>query len=282
MSITADTAASTPPSTPGSRDERQTSGGARGLGSRQRSTALARLSTSVIDIVESSEKWPLWQQADARLDDFDDLQGVRDAWSRRDDRCYQVVAALTALGSRRGGDDDDAALAVVVLLEDGVHRLATTLRDVCELEDVTATVWVEVKAAEPHVGRQAAAYLLRRTRQRLCRPAAGMIARVATTSLDAHSDHEQDGLLSERPVEDPTADLTDLLVWARRKGVLTGQDVDLLVELIAAENDGLGREEAQRVVGERHGLAMRTVRRRRNRTTVQLRDAAPQYLAAIA
>lgn len=40
-----------------------------------------------------------------------------------DERCYQVVAGLTALGSRRGGDDDDAALAVAVLLEDGVNRV---------------------------------------------------------------------------------------------------------------------------------------------------------------
>ena len=63
---------------------------------------------------------------------------------------------------------------------------------------------------------------------------------------------------------------------------ITFELVDLLVELLAAENDGLAREEAQRVVGERHGVAMRTIRRRRDRTAARLRDAAPRYLAAIA
>lgn len=242
----------------------------------------SRLVAAVSSSLDRTGKWAEWQRLESRLAGFGCLQDVREGWRRRDERCYQVVAGLTALGSRRGGDDDDAALAVAVLLEDGVHRVAASLRDVCELDDVTATVWEEVKAAEPHMGCHAATYLLRRTRQRLSRPAAGMVSRVATTSLDARPGHDHDETLAVVPVEDPSADLADLFDWARKVGAIAAEEVDLLLELLAAENDGLAREEAQRVVGERHGVAMRTIRRRRDRAAARLRDAAPDYLAATA
>ncbi|MDP3892277.1 MAG: hypothetical protein Q8Q44_13695, partial [Nocardioides sp.] len=83
-------------------------------------------------------------------------------------------------------------------------------------------------------------------------------------------------------VEDPVEDLADLLTWATGVGVIGAEDVDLLVELIAAENDGMSREEAQRVVGERHGVGMRTIRRRKAGVEERLHEAAPKYLAAIA
>lgn len=247
------------------------------------------LAASVCFSLERSGKWREWQRVEPRLVGFDSLEEARDGWGRRDERCYQVVAGLTALGSRRGGDDDDAALAVTVLLEDGVRRVAATLADVCESDDVTATVWGEVKRAEPEVGGHAATYLLRRARQRLSRPAAGMVSRLDTVSLEARTETGDSLLCDTRTsaltvasVECPVEDLVDLLTWAREVGVLESTEIDLLVELLAAENDGLAREEAQRVVGQRHGVAMRTVRRRRDRTTARLRDAAPQYLSAIA
>jgi hypothetical protein len=65
-------------------------------------------------------------------------------------------------------------------------------------------------------------------------------------------------------------------------GVVATEEVDLIVELLTTENDGMAREDAQRLVGERHGVAMRTIRRRRDATAARLRDAAPRYLAAIA
>lgn len=269
-------------------------------GQHQRRTAQSALATSVISSLERSGKWAEWQQVEPRLAGFASIEEAREGWRRRDERCYQVVAGLTALGSRRGGDDDDAALAVAVLLEEGVTRVAMTLTDVCEIDDVNATVWEEVKGAEPQVDCHAATYLLRRARQRLSRPAAGMVSRVATTSLDARtetnnslvlgshtdgagrSDQDRDLILAGPEVEDPVEDLVDLLTWAREVGVIDTEEIDLLIELLAAENDGMAREEAQRVVGERCGVAMRTIRRRRDRTAARLRDAAPKYLAAIA
>ena len=269
-------------------------------GQHRRRKAQSALATSVISSLERSGKWTEWLQVEPRLAGFPSLEEAREGWRRRDERCYRVVAGLTALGSRRGGDDDDAALAVAVLLEDGVNRVAMTLADVCEIDDVNATVWEEVKGAESQLGCHAARYLLQRARQWLSRPAAGMVSRVDTTSLDARtetnnslvigsatdgagrSDQDRDLLLAVPDVADPVEDLADLLTWARAVGVIDTEEIDLLVELLAAENDGLAREEAQRVVGERHGVAMRTIRRRRDRTAARLRDAAPKYLAAIA
>jgi len=269
-------------------------------GQHQRRKVQIALASWVIRSLERSGKWAKWQQVEPRLAGFASLEEAREGWRRRDERCYQVVAGLTALGSRRGGDDDDAALAVAVLLEEGVNRVAMTLTDVCEIDDVNATVWEEVKGAEPQVDCHAATYLLRRARQRLSRPAAGMVSRVDTTSREARtevnnslvhgshtddtgrSDQDRDLILAGLDVEDPVADLADLLTWAREVGVIDTEEIDLLIELLAAENDGMAREEAQRVVGERRGVAMRTIRRRRDRTAARLRNAAPKYLAAIA
>lgn len=249
------------------------------------------LSASVLRTVDRSDKWAQWQVLDERLGLFASLDEARRAWTRRDPRCYRVVAALTALGSRRGGDDDDAALAVLVMLEEGIRRVAVTLDDVCELDDVHAAVWGEVKAAEPQLNNRAARYLLSRARQRLTRPAAGMVPRLPVTSLDqrlgwgsptgALADHDIE-LLAPHEADDPAQDLADLLAWAQGVGVIADEDADLLVELVAAENDGLAREEAQRVVGNRHGVGMRTIRRRRDRAAAQLRASAPRYLASIA
>ena len=265
-------------------------------GPDKRPRAHTALATSVINSLHRSGKWARWQRTEPRLAVFDTLEDALEGWRRRDTRCYEVVAGLTAIGSRRGGDDDDAALAVAVLLEDGVNRVATTVNDLWETDDVNATVWEEVKAAEPQLGSHAARYLLQRARQRLIRPAAGMVSRVDTTSLDARigvgngatgdgaggGAQDRDLLIAVPDAEDPVEDLTDLLTWATGVGVIATEDVNLLLELLAAENAGVAREEAQRLVGERRGVAMRTIRRHRDRTAARLRDAAPRYLAEIA
>jgi hypothetical protein len=253
--------------------------------------------------------WEQWQQVEPRLAGFASFDEARSAWRRRDDDCYPVVAALTVLGSRRGGDDDDAALAVLVLLAEGVNRVAGQLSDLCEVGDVHATVWEEIKRAEPQLGNRAARYLLDRARQRLCRQADAQQeskrpeGRVRTTSLEAWISRNKvpaggaevegydpiDIALAMPVVEDPVEDLSDLLCWARNVGVIAVDEIDLLIELMATEHEVLARgetkrarEEAQRIVGERHGVTMRQIRRRRDRTAARLAEAAPRYLEAIA
>jgi hypothetical protein len=238
-------------------------------------------------------KWAIWCEHDPRLEGLAGLTDVVEGWqSRRDTRCYQVVAALTAIGSRRGCDDDDAAMAVVVLLAPGITRLAATLRDVCEIDDVRTTLWEEVKLAEPQLGNRAARYLLQRARQRLTRPAAGMVCRIERVSLDQRlgwADEDRDACrgdcsaeLAAPEAEDPVHDLANVLTWAREVGVIAPGEVGLIVELMAAANAGIGTEDAQRLIGARHGVAMRTIRRRRDAIVTRLRTAAPEYLAATA
>lgn len=278
---------------------------------RERRTGQSALAEAVTTSLARSGKWEQWQQTQPALARFASLEATYEAWRRRDDDCYPVVGALTALGSRRGGDDDDAALAVLVLLSEGVNRVAGQLSDLCEVGDVHATVWEEIKRAEPQLGNRAGRYLLRRAHQRLCRQSGrrrrgddvAVVSKFRTISLEAwleaagadYGDHPEDRDqdyeigLAVPAVEDSVEDLTDLLTWARDVGVIATEEIDLLIELIAAEHEVLARgenkrvrEEAQRIVGERHGVTMRQIRRRRDRTAARLRDAAPQYLAATA
>ena len=261
-----------------------------GAASTQIST-FATLSHALSDDLSRSNTWAAWQATDGRLASLTSLDEAVEAWrAHRDPRVYQVVAALTAIGSRRGRDDNQASLAVLVLLDDGITRLSRELRDVCELDDVRATVWEEVKLAEPNPGSRTARHLLQRARQRLLRPAAGLRRRHGEVSLDErlgwgtdeNAHRVADDLEAQPPTEDPIADLTDLLAWARGTGVIRDVDIDLIVDLLAADHDGLAREEAQRIVGERHGVTLRTIRRRRDAAIHRLHDAVPAYLAATA
>ena len=254
-------------------------------------STFATLTHTLSDDLNRSNTWSDWQAMDGRLAGLGKLEDAVEAWrGRRDPRVYQVVAALTAIGSRRGRDDNQAALAVLVLLDDGITRLARELRDVCEVDDVRATVWEEVKLAEPNPGSRAARHLLQRARQRILRPAAGLRRRPGEVSLDArlgwgtdeNTHYSVDDLEEQPPTEDPVADLIDLLTWARGTGVIREADIDLIIDLVAADHDGLAREEAQRLVGERHGVTLRTIRRRRDAAIHRLHDAVPAYLAATA
>ena len=208
------------------------------------------------------------------------------AWSIRSTRsrlrCW--------LGSRRGRDDNEAALAVLVLLDPGIRGLAAQVDDICGVDDVRATVWEEVKNAEPQLGRLAARYLLKRAKQRLLRPAAGLAPRVpATVSIEALL--VEDGgtraglgeLLAVQPTlgDDPRSELDDLLAWAEAAEILTREDAVLLTEFVEL-NHLLPDDQARAQLGARHGLAQSTVRRRRAAALQRLRHAVPSYLAATA
>lgn len=252
----------------------------------------ARLRRVLAERLHVGGKWQSWQREDERLSGVAGFEEAATRWrDSRTDRGYLVVAALASLGSRRGGDDDDAALAVVVLLEPGIHRLALDLRDFCEVDDVCTAVWEEVKAAG-HLGPRAPSYLLRRAGQRLQRPAAGLKPRHhGTESLDQLLGWQSattapsvlDDWLYRRPQlasPDPAEELSELLTWARSRQVVTEADADLLLQLTAAADAGLRRQQAQQQVGQRYGLTMRSVRRRRDLALARLRAAAPAYLAA--
>lgn len=120
--------------------------------------------------LQESGKWLDWRSCQPERAWPETLLTAAQDWtSAHDTRSYVLVASLARLGSRRGGDDNDAALAVVVLLDEGIRRLATRLTDVCELDDVRAAVWEEVRCAEPQLGHRAPRFLLKRAQQRLLR-----------------------------------------------------------------------------------------------------------------
>lgn len=81
------------------------------------------------------------------------------------------------------------------------------------------------------------------------------------------------------PGQSPALELLDLLVWAERTGVASGDDLYLLVEEAWARELGGA---AQETVAARRGVDVRTVRRRRGRALRELQAAAGAYLAACA
>ena len=82
----------------GASDPSPSSGLSWSDGQHQRRKAQSALATSVISSLERSGKWAEWQTVEPRLAGFASLEEAREGWRRRDERCYQVVAGLTALG----------------------------------------------------------------------------------------------------------------------------------------------------------------------------------------
>ena len=264
------------------------------------------LDTLSADLLESG-RWRRWCASDTRLAAHPSLTDALEAWRRdRGESAYLTVAALASIGSSRGGNDDDAAMAVVVLLQDGIVRLATDLRDQCELDDVLAAVWEEVKRSAPNLGHRAPRFLLQRAKARLLGGGHAYVGGKKALPLDVLGADRSPGSrvddvpetrgrhhgglhrLDESAVANlvdsaaaACSDLVDLLDWARGTGVLESADVGLVLELMVACHETDGREDAYRVVGERHGVAMRTIRRRRDAVVARLREAAGAYLAEV-
>jgi hypothetical protein len=257
------------------------------------------------DQLAESGKWNVWRHADPRLAGHLSLAEALEVWRRdRAEASYLTVAALAGIGSSRGGDDDDAALAVAFLLQDGLVRIAVDVRDRCELDDVLAALWEEVKRSAPNMGPCAPRFLLRRTKARALGAGDGYMAsrdvvslqsldtdrsqvhaQLVTRGSDEWSWHRLNGrpvgCADPDPVVEAATDLTDLLDWARARGVLAQDEVELVSELMATAHLIDGREAAYLAVGQRHGLALRTIRRRRDAVVRRLQAVAGDYLADV-
>lgn len=246
----------------------------------QRLTRLiAEFSSHVQQQLQDGLVWRRWRLVDDRFSPFGGLSAVIDAWQGSTDASVRdCLAALAALGSRRGVDDELAAMVALVLMTGGVCRVAHDLRDLCEPEDVVVAMWMEIRRSEPMIGPSVARLLIKRTRQRLIRDARSVQPgpQVALNSADAavlRTGSEDDEAISE---------LVDLLTWAERRGVMNEDDVALLAELVDEERAGATRTEALVRAGARRGLAVRTVRRHRQLALEALRRAVPDYVAATA
>ncbi len=193
-----------------------------------------------------------------------------------------VLAALVRLAAVDGGRDDDALLLTLHLLSGLVWTMAEQLRDLSP--DIVAVVVGELAC-------QIRRYPWRRRRHAVAANLRAETRRAVLAELRPRSRrHPERGefltvdgdvtRLVHAPVcDEEDLDVVDLLRWAVRSGVDTA-DVALLVATERSRD--LHQRSADQRVASAHGITVRTLYRRRNRTLTALRDLAPQYLAAVA
>jgi hypothetical protein len=232
-------------------------------------------------------------------------------------RADALLGGLVRLAAADGGDDEDAALLIAHLLDNGTHRLALQLRDRSDdIDDLLAgELWLQIRTFPWRRRRRAyAKSLLLDTRRAVLaelRPYRSrqwdtrviLIDPVACWRDDdpaqdpANSATPCTGVLDQAHVEahdQDTLTLLDVLEWAQRSGVIDRAAAALLLELVLA-GDEAGTAEPTRAlvrhvnrraeiaaVAARHGVAEKTIWRRRARALGALQVVSAQYLAAVA
>lgn len=239
--------------------------------------------TDWVGRLERSGTLAVWRSAEPALGAVSALHQLSEVVRRDTDHAEadEVLAALVRLAARDGGDQPDAALVVVHLLRDGVEGLARRFRH--RGPDVMAMVVGELtcqirtfpwRTSRPYPGR-----LLLDTKHALWNGEFRPI-------VDGRLPHEAipiDPMEWRRhltAVEEPDdIDLIDVLSWATSTGIVSEDDLRLLLAL--EEHRGYGNQARQRVA-DQWGINERTVRRRRDRALGKLRAAADHYLSAVA
>lgn len=235
-----------------------------------------------------------WAQREPALLGLADLDALAQAVHSRCDLDYtdEVFAALLRLAAADNGDDQDAGLVVAHLMHNAARAIAVSLRDLSKDIDavVAAELWMQIRSYRwQHRRRGHALGLKQDTRaavvRELCPPRTEDGSRrivprdpeVLSWVSDLHTTAELDGdpagSASGTDVED---ELLDVLSWAQGSGVLTGEDVQLLLEFELA------------ALPERHALAHargvgeQTLRRRCRKAKARLHDARLVYLGQAA
>jgi hypothetical protein len=239
-------------------------------------------------VVDRSGAWQRWQAQDTRLSPFMTLQTLAREWeASRAVACYPAIAALACLGSRRGHHDDAAAIAVLVVLHRDLDCMGEQLRRVCEPDDLMWSLWEAVKRAEPQLGARAPYFLLHRAKESLLSTHRRAACEVACANpLDASRHSSSITGFEPAPCssdfgESAETELLGLLRWAQHRGVIAAGDAQLLHQLGQSLDREVAVEASLTQAGRRLGVCMRTVRRRRDATIRRLRDAVPEYLAAV-
>jgi hypothetical protein len=222
-----------------------------------------------------------WATTITELADLETVEDLLGAW-RDPARTNQVLLALVRLAAVDGSRDDDALLLLLHLLSGVVRRLVRQLADLSP--DIEAIVLAELCCqvrSYPWQRRSGGVVknLHAETRRAVLadvRPSSRRYPeRVESLTTDGdvmrfagrHSSAEED------------LDVVDLLEWAVHGGV-DAADVALLVATECARDEYPRRADER--VASAHGIAIRTLYRRRNRTLTALRTLAPRYLDAVA
>ena len=235
--------------------------------------------------VANAGTWERWRLLLPGLETFSDLDTLMSVWvSERSFRCHVAVAALANHGSRRGAGDDDAALAVLAVLHHDIDIIAAQLADICEPDEVLWAVWDAIRRSKPTLGCRASYYLLHRALEKLVLGAERCSAErphPRVVELEAQRAVSGSALLIAQDPASEVDELTDLLAWATATGVVPESEALLLKQLVLLEGQHRGMEDAMRHAGAIHGVGLRTVRRRRSSAVERLRQAVPEYLAAV-
>lgn len=228
-----------------------------------------------------------WTATEPALSVFTDLAGLASDVHTSCDRRHvdDVFAALLRLAAADCGDDQDAAMVVAHLMHKGSRSVAIALSDLsCDIDAVVATeLWMQIRSYRWRQRRHSHALGLKNdTRVAVLRelaPARDAAGRRRLVSLSP----EIVTLLSDGravPVEDDEADsaraaedeLLDVLSWAKGTGVLTEEDLRLLLEFELATGP------QRRAAAAEWGLTDRHIRRRCTQVKQRLHDARLAYL----
>lgn len=227
-----------------------------------------------------------WAATEPALGGFADLGELAADVHASTDRRHvdDVFGALLRLGATDRGDDQDAALVVAHLMHKGSRSVAIALRDLSgDIDAVVATeLWMQIRGyrwrqrrhshalglkndTRAAVLREFAPDRLQDGRRRQVTVTPGLV----TSMAEARQAHVADPAPATRDVED---ELLDVLSWAKGSGVLTDEDVRLLLEF------ELATAPQRRAAAAEWGLTDRHIRRRCTQVKQRLHDARHAYL----
>jgi len=243
------------------------------------------------------EHWAAWVAIEPRLGVVEDPAQLDD-WRRGAEPSVAngVLLGLARLAAFDGGDDVEAARVLAWLLLPTALRVRRRMGLADERVDevVAAQLWVEVRSLPWRRQHWVAAKVAGQLREGVLLDCGAATRhrpqRLSTVPLGPVDPADERRI----EVEDPAVELAELLAWACAEEVITLEDRELLVSLIAAartiQADGHGREGAagglsgrdlSAVVAQEWGVCARTVRRRTARCVAALSEAAGQYLTAV-
>lgn len=236
------------------------------------------------------QRWSGWQEQHPVLTVVEGLDDLP-AWmmSHRDrSETDAVLLALAELSSPEGGDDVVATGVLAWLLLPGAITIAASLDGVTGQVDelLAAQLWVEARTFPWQRGHRVAANILMNARKAVMRDlglgAAAERTWAHSELVDAHDILRRSGGSAEAEPS-AQAELTDLLDWACARGVLTGEERALLVEVAEAADrfdarggrgtGGLLGNQVSAEVAQGRGVSPLTIRRRTRRSVDALRQA---------
>lgn len=193
----------------------------------------------------------------------------------------RVLLAIAELAAVDGGHDSDAATLLCWLLLPAACRVARCIDHADIDEHVAAQLWIEVRTFSWRTTRKVAANIAGRLRKHV----------LADLANPTDPDGQQITWLGLAPVGrlEPAApepvvtsveELLDLLDWGCASGVISEQDRQLLLDLIAAASAAvpvrsrLLSDRTSEAVAARWGVSGRTVRRWAARSIHALAESA--------